>query len=158
MAVNRGKQFEAKFAEDWKLTFPNSFCLRLPDQQSRYFGTSRNISDYICYNYPNLYLLECKTHYGNTFPFSEFRQYEKLLDFKNLYGGVVGLILWFIDHDKVLYIPIDSIEKMKLANKKSVNIKMLAEKEFVIYDLPSIKKRVFMNTDYSMLSLIGDVK
>ena len=40
MAYNRGKQFELKFAGDWKKTMPASFLLRLADQLSGYKVTS----------------------------------------------------------------------------------------------------------------------
>ncbi len=39
-----------------------------------------------------LYLLEIKTHQGNTFPFQNLSQYEYLLSYKNLPGIVIGVI------------------------------------------------------------------
>ena len=45
--ANLGKKFEDNVKKDWVRTFPKSFFIRLPDQQSRYFGQSGNICDYI---------------------------------------------------------------------------------------------------------------
>ena len=36
-------------------------------------------------------------------------------------------------------------------NKKSVNVKDLNSDEYVIYNIPAVKKRVFLNADYSIL-------
>jgi len=71
------KKFEAFFKKNWIDTVPESFIYRLNDQMSGYMGSS-NISDFICYKKPELFLIECKAHAGNTFPFSAFRQYEDL--------------------------------------------------------------------------------
>lgn len=67
MAVNRGKQFEAKFKEDF-LKIPDSTIDRLYDSVSGYKSVS-NISDFIAYVFPNIFYVECKSHEGNTFPF-----------------------------------------------------------------------------------------
>ena len=69
MAVNRGKQFEAKFKEDF-LKIPNSTIDRLYDSVSGYKSVS-NISDFIAYRYPFCFYIECKSHEGNTFPFAK---------------------------------------------------------------------------------------
>ena len=142
MTVSRAKQFENKFKEDW-LKLPNAFVLRLPDQQSGYRGSSTNPCDFICYSYPNLFLLELKSHEGNVFPFSAFRQYDKLKDIESLKidGVKVGVILWMIDHDKLLYIPIDTFIKLKNDDKKSFNIKYLESKEYFSVEIPSNKPR-----------------
>lgn len=63
---------------------------------------------------------------------------------------MAGVILWFIDHDKVVYVPIDTVIKMSDDGKKSINIKDL-DSEYYIIDLPSEKKRAFLSTDYSVL-------
>lgn len=43
------------------------------------------------------------------------------------------------------------MEKMVLDGKKSISVKMLEEKLYNIIEIPSIKKRVFMESDYSIL-------
>lgn len=149
MGLNRGKQFEKKFANDF-LKIENSSLDRLYDVTSGYKSISQ-ISDFIGYIYPNIFYLECKTHKGNTFPLANLTQYEKLLPKVGIKGVRVGMILWMIEHDVIVYIPISSIKKMKEDRKKSFNIKMLKENTYRIIEIPSVKKRVFLDADYSVL-------
>lgn len=149
MGTNRGKQFEKKFANDF-LKIENSSLDRLYDVTSGYKSISQ-ISDFIGYIYPNVFYLECKTHKGNTFPLANLTQYEKLLPKVGIKGVRVGMILWMIEHDVIVYIPISSIKKMKEDGKKSFNIKMLKENTYRIIEIPSVKKRVFLDADYSVL-------
>lgn len=149
MGTNRGKQFEKKFANDF-LKIENSSLDRLYDVTSGYKSISQ-ISDFIGYIYPNIFYLECKTHKGNTFPWTNLTQYEKLLPKVGIKGVRVGMILWMIEHDVIVYIPISSIKKMKEDGKKSFNIKMLKENTYRIIEIPSVKKRVFLDADYSVL-------
>lgn len=153
--MDKGKAFEKRFQQDW-LKLPNSFVMRLPDQQSGYYGTSANPCDFICYSYPNMFLLELKSHKGNTFPLSAFRQYEKIKSYDGRKGIKVGVILWLYDHDKVIYIPIRAFVKMVEDDKKSFNIKYLETKEYECYELPSDKLRTFMSTDYSYLVKLAE--
>lgn len=151
MANNKGKQFEVKFKEDFKRSFPNSTIDRIYDTTNGY-KTISNISDFIGYNYPNIYYLECKSHQGNTFPLTNLTQYDKLKAKVGIKGVRAGVVLWFIDHDKVCYVPISTITQLKKDDKKSVNVKMLEDKSYNIYEIPSVKKRVFLDSDYSILA------
>ena len=65
-------------------------------------------------------------------------------------------MLWFIDHDKVCYVPISTITQLKKDDKKSVNVKMLQDKSYNIIEIPSVKKRVFLDSDYSILADLKD--
>lgn len=154
MSVNRGKLFEKKFLSDFKQTV--SKCIdRLYDTVNGYKSIS-NISDFIAYSYPNIMYLECKSHDGNTFPLSLLTQYDKLKGKVGIKGVRAGVILWFKDHDKVVYVPISSITKMKEDNKKSINIKMLEDDTYKIIEIPSVKKRVFLDSDYSVLKTLDE--
>ncbi|MCK9470237.1 MAG: hypothetical protein M0Q88_00595 [Bacilli bacterium] len=150
MSINRGKSFEIKFKNDFKKSFPKGTIDRLYDSVSGYMGVS-NISDFIGYNYPNIFYLECKTHKGNTFPWSALSQYDKLITKVGIKGVRVGVILWMIDHDIVVYLPISTVAKMKADGKKSFNVKMLKSGEYRIIVIPSTKKRVFLDSDYTCL-------
>lgn len=147
MNINRGKQFEQKFREDF-LKIPGVSLDRLYDQVSGKRGV-KNISDFIGYYYPNIFYLELKSHRGNTFPLSNLSQYDKLLPKVGINGARVGVVIWFIDHDKIYYVPISTIKKMKDDGKKSVSIKDIGT--YRIIDIPSNKKRVFLDSDYSVL-------
>ena len=149
--MNKGKAFEQKMKEDFKKSFPNGTIDRIYDSVSGY-KTISNVSDFIGYNYPNIFYLECKSHLGNTWNFSYFTQYDKLKTKVGIKGVRAGVVLWMLDHDKVVYLPVSSVTKMMEDGKKSFNVKMLEDKLYNIYEIPSVKKRVFLDSDYSILA------
>ena len=156
MATNLGKQFENKFKDDFIKTFPNSFVYRLRDQMSGYLGSS-NICDFICFTNNTLFLLECKTHGGGTFPLKNLTQYEDLLREANKPGIRAGVILWMYEKDTdILYIPVKSIEKMINDGLKSFSVKLLEKDDYKIIKIPGKKKRKFIDTDYSILTTLQD--
>ena len=155
MATNRGKQFEAKLKSDFLKTVPNSTIDRLYDSVSGFKAIS-NISDFIAYQKPCIYYLECKSHLGNTFPLTNLTQYDKLKVKVGIPGVRAGVVIWFIDHDRVIYVPISTITKLKQDGKKSVNINKIEEEGYRILNIPSQKKRVFLDSDYSVLSTLED--
>ena len=152
MADSRGKEFEKRFKRDWE-KMPQALALRLPDQQSGYYGTSANPCDFIRYHYPCLFLLELKTHQGNTFPFTAFRQYSKLKQLykPDLQGVKIGVVLWLYSHEKVVYIPIQSFIKMEQDGKKSFSVKYIDTQEYSCLELPATKLRTYQVVDYSVL-------
>lgn len=156
MADRVGKKFETKFRDDF-LKIPNSTIDRLYDTTNG-FKAITQVSDFIGYKKPNIFYLEVKTHAGNTFPFSCLSQYTKLLDKCGIEGVRVGVVLWLYDHDAVMYVPIASIKHMKEDGLKSINIKMYREEnpKYKIVKIPSIKKKVFMDSDYSVLTELED--
>lgn len=147
MGVNLGKRWEAKFKECWKKTVDKSFLLRLTDPQAGYYGV-RNTCDFIAYKDPILFLIENKSCYGNTFPLANLRQYESLVEYKNLPGVESGVMLWMIDHSKVLWVPITTFEKLKADGKKSFHFKMIDGEEYPSFEIESVKKRVFLDSNY----------
>ena len=154
MAQSKGKEFEARFKQQFLASFPNSFILRLPDQVSGYKYTSSNICDFIGYAKGKLYLIECKTHLGASFPLSNLSQYNKLLSYVGIPGVRVGVVLWLIDKDKIFYVPISTVIQMKIKNKKSISYKDIDK--WRIIEIPSIKKVVFMDSDYSVLDILEE--
>lgn len=123
---------------------------------SGYKVSSRNICDFICFNEGILYLMECKTHAGNTFPLSNLTQYDKLKSKVGIHGVRVGVVIWFYEKDKVVYVPISTVTQLMQDEKKSVNIKYLETKEYSMYEVPSKKLRTFMQSDYSILQELKD--
>ena len=148
MAVNKGKAWEAKFKTDFMKSFPDGSIDRLYDPVGGYYGIN-NICDFIGYEWPNIYYLELKSHKGNTFPFICLPQYDKLTSKVGIKGVRAGVVLWFIDHDQVIYAPISTITKMKEDGKKSINVKELDD--YHLIKLPGQKKRVFVECDYRVL-------
>lgn len=148
MVVISGKAFEEKFKNDWKRTVPESTLDRLYDVQFGYKSVD-NVCDFICYKYPNIYFLECKAHKGSSLPFDAFPQYDKLILKSGIKGVRAGVVLFLYEKSKVLYIPVSTIKQIKEAGEKSVGLRHLDSHR--IFELPSMKKRVFMDTDYSYL-------
>lgn len=149
-----GKKFEERFKSDWMRAFPNSILLRLADQQSGYYGTSRNPCDFIAFVDRNFFMIECKTHKGNTFPWSAFSQYDMLKSFPidNASGSYAGVVVWMYDHeDSIFYLPIKTVEKMKADGLKSFNVIKHDFEKYPVIKIPSQKKRVFYESDYSIL-------
>ena len=155
MAVNKGKQFEERFKKDWIESFPDSALTRLYDQVSGYKGVSRNICDFICYNHPYQFFIECKSHKGASIPFDKITQYDKMKDVVGIKGVRAGVVLWLYDKDKVFYIPISTITEMKKDDKKSVGLKAV-EEGYNIIEIPSEKLRTFMKSDYSCLMTLKE--
>lgn len=157
MSVNRGKQFETKFKSDIIATLPNCSIDRLYDSQSGYLSV-KNISDFIMYKEPNIFYIECKSHKGNTFPLANLTQYDKLLAKVGIPGVRAGVVLWLIERDVVVYLPISFITYLKSNDFKSFNVKMLDDEKLraMFLVIPSTKRRVFMDSDYSVLLTLKD--
>ena len=154
MALNKGKQWEAKINEDFS-KLPGATIDRIYDTVNGLKSIS-NISDFIAYKYPFHFYLEAKSCKGNTFPLTNLTQYEKLKYKVGIPGVRAGVLLWFTDHKRVCYAPISTITKLKEDGKKSVNIKMLDSNEYNIKEIPSITKRVYPDCDYSILMELKD--
>lgn len=148
---NRGKEFESRFAKDWLRTFPRSMAFRLKDDLSMRKGSAKNPCDFICFTHKTLFMLEVKSHYDNTFPFSNLTQYEKLVTYRDCEDTVVGVIIWFIDHDRIIFVDIDTVTQMKKDGQKSINIRLIDKQGYKYTEIPSVKSRVFLKSDYSVL-------
>ena len=146
-----GKKFEQVFLKDWKKSFPNTFIYRLPDQVTGYKITSQNPSDFLAYNNGLLWLLECKETKEGTLNFSKVRQLDLLKEYIAFEGVYPYIIVWFSSFDKVLAVPVETALKIRNDGKKSISLKMLEEKSYNIIEIPSIKKRTFLESDYTIL-------
>ena len=82
---------------------------------------------------------------------SALRQYDKLKDYIYIPGVRAGVVIWLIKKDVVFYVPILTVKKMKENGLKSVNPKTLDRKKYYIVDIPSVKLRTFMDSDYRVL-------
>lgn len=155
MTLNLGKKFEQKFKQDFQKTVPDCSIDRIYDPTNGFVSIS-NISDFIGYSYPNIFYLECKTHKGNTFPLANLTQYDKLIAKVGIKGVRAGVVLWFTEHDRIWYVPISTIKKMKDDGKKSINVLTSKKDRYVIYEVPSKKKRIFLDSDYLFLTQLKE--
>ena len=152
MAKNYGKEFEQKFKEDF-LKLGDCCADRLYDVVTGY-KSIKQVADFLCYKFPNNFYIECKSHRGASIPISNITQYDKLKEKIGITGVRAGVVLWLVDKDKVMYIPMSTIKQLKENGEKSIGIRHL--KEYNIYEIPSVKKRVFMDSDYSILLNLKD--
>ena len=154
MSINRGKEFEARFKQDFLASIPNSTIDRLYDTTNGYFSI-KQVSDYIGYKEPNIFYIELKTHKGASLPFINITQYDKLKEKVGIPGVRAGVICWLYEKDLIFYIPVNTITQMKNEGKKSVGIKAV-EEGYNIKIIPAEKKRIFMAGDYSILTQLQD--
>lgn len=152
MAKNYGKEFEKKVKEDFLEVGDNSID-RLTDSMSR-FKAVRNISDFIGYIFPFIYYIECKSTLGNTLNFAKIRQYEDLEKKIGITGVNPGVLIWFIEHGKVVWCDIETIKKMKEQNYKSVNVKKDLDIDG-IYVIPSKTLRIYEKCDFNIMKQVA---
>ena len=156
MAVNRGKQFEDQVRAGL-LKVPSTLVIRMIDPQGGQAGVS-NMCDFVVYNEPHQWILECKSCYGNTLsihtnnPKNKYgaisnAQWEGMLKAIRVPGVVAGVLVWFIDHDKTLFIPIDVLEGLRCGGAKSVNINKIDLDVCTV--IPGTKRRVLFDYDFS---------
>lgn len=149
MPINLGKKFEQQFKSD--ILRLNYFIYRLPDQVTGNKITSRNPCDFFVYCKPYLRLIECKSIRGNTFPLSNFKQYDLMLSYVKDSDATGSIVIWFIDKDRILYIPIETVTLLKSKKLKSININKLEELENKYIEVKCIKKKIFLYSDYQFL-------
>ena len=88
---------------------------------------------------------------ANTLPLSNITQYDKMVEFVGKNGVRVGVIIWFQKHDECVYVPIKSVKQHLENGKKSINIKEVRDGGIDCLIIPSKKKRVFLDCDYSCM-------
>ena len=150
-----GKRWEDKFKQTWEKQFPKRLIYRLPDQQSGYAGSGgSNPCDFLCYPGNCVLMVECKAHAGQSLPFTAIRQYEKMLSYKNIYKTHIGVLVWFYEKDKIIWVSIEEMEKMVNDGEKSIGLRMMKEKypkKYRIIEVPANKLRTFMEADLNYL-------
>lgn len=151
MAINRGKQWEEKFKNDWKASVKDSVIVRLYDQLSGYKTVSKNPSDFICFAKDKFLFVECKETHGTTLNFNKITQLKALIHYIGRTHVFPGVLIWFIDFDKIVWVPAETLKQMKIDGLKSVNVKMLSDNKYKMFDLPAVKQKVFMTLDYNIL-------
>lgn len=156
MAENRGKQFEGVIKEAFEKVQGVSID-RLHDQTNGFVGSS-NICDFIVYKEPNEIYIECKSCHGNTFPLSNItdNQRKGMLEKSNIYGVLAGVIIWWVDKDLTVFVPIKEIQRLKDADNKSISANAVLDGYIWCYEIPGKKKRVFF--DYDMQKFLEDVQ
>lgn len=142
--VNRGKQFEGVVREAFQKVSDVSVD-RLHDQTTGYLG-STNICDFIVYKKPYEYYIECKTVHGNTLPLGNItsNQWRGLTEKAKIDGVFAGVMVWFVDKDITMYVPIETLQALEKEGYKSVHYTLTVG----VVHITGKKKRVFF--DYNM--------
>lgn len=167
MAINRGKQFEDVIRESFEKVSGVSID-RLHDQTTHYKG-STNICDFIVYREPYEYYFECKSVHGNTLsihsndPKRKYgsisnAQWEGLLEKSQIEGVTAGVICWWIDKNKTVFIPIQTLELMKTVGMKSVRYDAIddCDGDTDMIEVKGKKKRIFFEYDAEeFLNVLG---
>lgn len=150
---NKGKKFEDVIKESF-LKVPDVSIDRLRDAPKKLKNVD-NPSDFIVYKKPHEIYVECKSHKGNTLPFSCIReeQIKGMLNKALIPGVIAGIIVWYIDRDITVWLSIDVIVTLMEFGYKSINIKDLDKIPHKI--VPGKKKRIYF--DYDMNKFLEDL-
>ena len=155
MADNLGKKFERVIKGSF-LKVPDVSIDRLRDAPKKMKNVD-NPSDFIVYKKPHEIYVECKSHKGNTLPFSCIReeQWNGLEDKSKIDGVKAGVIIWFIDHDFTVWVDIRELVALRWIGAKSVNIKDLFDWKLHHIEIRGEKKRVYF--DYDMEKFLNEL-
>ena len=154
MANNKGKKFEDIVKKAFEKVEGVSID-RLRDAPRKLKGVD-NPSDFIVYKKPHEVYVECKSHKGNTLPFVCIReeQIKGMTEKAKIEGVKAGIIIWYIDHDQTVWVPINEVVSMREEGYKSINIKDLNYPRNIIR-IEGTKKRVYF--DYDMEKFLEDL-
>ncbi|MGL5460749.1 MAG: Holliday junction resolvase RecU [Cetobacterium sp.] len=152
MAVkNNGHIFEEEFKKSLdKYIKSKLYYKKLKTGGLGYKGVD-NECDFLIYKYPNIILLELKSHKGRSLPLDCIRpnQFNGLLDRVEQEGVLGGILVNFRDYGKTYFIPIYTLyEFVKEGTRKSINIDFCEEKGIKI---PQIKARTRFTYDIDYL-------
>ena len=162
MAHNKGKKFEDVIRQAF-LQVPDVSIDRLRDAPRKLKGVD-NPSDFIVYKKPHEVYVECKSHRGNTLPFSCIReeQIKGMTEKAKIEGVKAGIIVWYIDKDITVWYPICLVVERILALEKSLNVKDIELWSSDVWDkdnrcivIQGKKKRVYF--EYDMNKFLEDL-
>lgn len=158
MSQNRGKQFENVIRKAFE-SVPNVSVDRLHDQTNGFKG-SQNICDFIVYKEPYEYYIECKSVHGASLPFRNITdtQWDGLLEKSKIEGVYAGIICWWTQKDKTVFIPIQTLELMRTVGMKSVRYDAIddCDGDTDMIEIKGKKKRVFY--EYNMEDFFNEVQ
>lgn len=155
MGINRGKQFEKQLQSQFE-KLDNVSIDRLYDVTTGY-KNQNNPCDFIVYKNGTLNYFECKAIHGNTLNFKSHireNQWDKLLNKSKIPGVNAGILCWFIDNDKTLFIDIQYLDMLKENGNKSFNVNIDIHKIPTI-EIEGKKKRVLF--EYNLEKLLEDL-
>ena len=149
--VNYGKEWEKKFAAQWRAAFPTNLLERIQDQVSGYKTVSQNVADYYAFINHKLVYIECKETQEGTLNFSKFPQLDRLLD-KMQYEDVLGfVVIWFRKYQKVIMVNALDADQMRKDDHASIALSMLQKKSYNIIEIPSATYKMYPKCDFKIM-------
>jgi penicillin-binding protein-related factor A (putative recombinase) len=150
MAVNKGKSFEGIVREAFEQV-PDTIVYRLNDSMSGFKGV-KTPCDFFVYHRPILYAIECKSTNNPSLPFTNITEFQwtHLLRMAEVTGVVAGILCWYTNYDRTIFIPIHFLETLKQNGAKSIRYDA---DDPAIIDIRGKKKRVFWTYDMNSLFL-----
>lgn len=145
MAENMGKKFETIVKDSFEKC-EDTVVVRLHDQMNGFSG-SKNPCDFIVFNSPYFYAIECKTVHGNTLPFTNITdfQWSELLKMSNKKHVHAGILCWWVDKDVTRFIPISVLDEYQKSGMKSIRWDDANDR--ITDDISGKKKRTFFDYD-----------
>ncbi len=158
MAENRGKQFESVIRKSFEQVAGVSID-RLNDNTAGFKGIT-GICDFIVYKKPYEYYIECKSVHGASLPFRNITdtQWSGLLEKSKIEGVFAGVICWWIDKDKTMFLPIQILDDLKRTGEyKSYRFDWFHWNGLQkTIEIKGKKKRVFF--DYDMKAFLSELE
>lgn len=145
-----GKKAESKIKE-WLNRPEDGYSFdRFYDQMTGYYLTSRNICDFVCYKYPNIYYIESKATYSDRFDFDRIQQhqFDGLIEKSNITGCYGLVIVLFATYKRAFILKIKDISTSIKNGKKSINIKNIDKWEIPYFEIKTIENNRKTLLDY----------
>lgn len=150
--VNYGKEWEKRFAAQWRTAFPTFLLERIHDQVSGFKTVSQNVADYYAFVCQKLVYLECKETQEGTLNFAYFPQLDRLLT-QMQYKDVLGfVVIWFRKHKKVIMVSALEADKIRKDGHASIALSMCSKKLYNIIEIPSTTTNVYPKCDFSIMN------
>lgn len=156
MRINRGKQFEQQIRQGFEnCKYSDIISIdRLPDPMGGYKGIG-NICDFMVFDAPHLYYIECKCCYGKSFPVSHItqNQWQGLIEKSKIPFVIAGYIIWLIDYDFTFFVYASDLSAyIERTGRKSISADDAISGKLVCYPIRGKKRKVLF--DYDMAEFL----
>ena len=94
-----------------------------------------------------MYAIECKATNKPSLPFANITdfQWSELLEMSQVSGVVAGIMCWYVNYDRTVFIPMQFLEHLKQNGAKSIRYDA---DDWAIIEIQGQKKRVFWDYDF----------
>lgn len=144
LTVNYGKEWERRLTSYFEKLGEEFILYRIPDQMSGHKG-SKNPCDFILYNYPNVFWIECKSTVNTSWSLSELDPYqlEHLRKNAKTRGSFSYILLLFMCEPSAFLIPIRTIESLIEKEIGSININKLRKGKYTeeFFEMPLVTNK-----------------